>query len=297
MASPYLAVFLALLAWWLSVSTHGQPLSQQTPLVQQKVILDERSDHTSVALMVTLVPAPNFAAISSSDTRKQSFIAWLLPLISQENERIGVLRQEAVELYQLWQTNALSLAQKEWLVDIATDYEVDIDDAQKNFTLEFWQSLLHRLDRVPPSLVLTQAAIETGWGTSRLAQEAHNFFGIMCFTSNCGVKVKGIVGEYRRFKSAQASVAFYMHILNTKGAYQSARMERMHHRLLGHVPSGLQLAKTLLNYSELGQGYVNFVIKVMRSNQLEDYDGAELSAAVDVIAAPEITTLNREGVD
>jgi Bax protein len=297
MASPYLAVFIALLAWWLSVSTQDQPLSLQTPIAQKKIVLDERSDHTAVALMVTLVPAPNFAAISSSDTRKQSFIAWLLPLIGQENERIGMLRREAVELYKLWQTEALSLPQKEWLVDIAADYAVDIDDAQENFTPDFWQSLLHRLDRVPPSLVLTQAAIETGWGTSRLAQEAHNFFGVMCFTPKCGIKVKGIVGEYRRFQSAQASVAFYMHILNTKGAYQTARMERMHNRLLGHIPSGLQLAKTLLNYSELGQGYVNFVIKVMLENQLEDYDGAEMSAAIDVIAAPEITTLNREKVD
>jgi Bax protein len=295
--SPYAAVALALMAWWLSLpnirDTQAQLLLAESPITQETIALDA-SENDEVALTVTLVPAPNFASITLSDARKQSFVASLLPLISQENAMIATQRKEAVRLYALWQKGKLSLDQKEWLVDIATNYEVEIE--RKGFALNFWQNLLHRLDGVPPSLVLTQAAIETGWGTSRLAKDANNFFGIMCFKEGCGVKSVGSSGEFRRFDNAQASVAAYMRILNTKGAYRAARMERMRNRLLGEVPSGLALAKTLLSYSELGQRYVSFLIKIMHENQLEDYDGADAPLSVEVTAVPDATSLTQTKV-
>jgi Bax protein len=286
---PYVAVGFALLAWWFALPAPRGDLAlvsfDSAPISQETIALDG-SENDEVALTVTLVPAPNFASITLSDARKQSFVASLLPLISQENAMIATQRKEAVRLYALWQKGKLSLQQKEWLVDIATDYEVEVE--RKGFNLAFWQNLLHRVDGVPPSLVLTQAAIETGWGTSRLAKDANNFFGIMCFKEGCGVKSVGSSGEFRRFDNAQASVAAYMRILNTKGAYRAARMERMRNRLLGEVPSGLGLAKTLLSYSELGQRYVSFLIKIMHENQLEDYDGADapLSVEVGVVSEP-----------
>jgi Bax protein len=286
---PYVAVGFALLAWWFALPAPRGDLAlvsfDSAPISQETIALDG-SENDEVALTVTLVPAPNFASITLSDARKQSFVASLLPLISQENAMIATQRKEAVRLYALWQKGKLSLQQKEWLVDIATDYEVEVE--RKGFNLAFWQNLLHRVDGVPPSLVLTQAAIETGWGTSRLAKDANNFFGIMCFKEGCGVKGVNTLGEFRRFESAQESVSAYMRILNTKGAYRAARMERMRNRLLGDVPSGLNLAKTLLNYSELGQRYVNFLIKIMHENQLEDYDGADapLSVEVGVVSEP-----------
>jgi Bax protein len=286
---PYVAVGFALLAWWFALPAPRGDLAlvsfDSAPISQETIALDG-SENDEVALTVTLVPAPNFASITLSDARKQSFVASLLPLISQENAMIATQRKEAVRLYALWQKGKLSLQQKEWLVDIATDYEVEVE--RKGFNLAFWQNLLHRVDGVPPSLVLTQAAIETGWGTSRLAKDANNFFGIMCFKEGCGVKSVGSSGEFRRFDNAQASVAAYMRILNTKGAYRAARMERMRNRLLGEVPSGLALAKTLLSYSELGQRYVSFLIKIMHENQLEDYDGADapLSVEVGVVSEP-----------
>lgn len=264
----------------------------ESPVAQETIALDG-SENDEVALTVTLVPAPNFASISLSDARKQTFVASLLPLISQENMRIAAQRKEAVRLYALSQKGKLSLVQKEWLVDIATDYEVEVE--RKGFSLNFWQNLLHRVDGMPPSLVLTQAAIESGWGTSRLAKDANNFFGIMCFKAGCGVKGSS-AGEFRRFSTVQESVAAYMHILNTKGAYRGARMERMRNRLTGDVPSGLGLAKTLLNYSELGQRYVNFLIKIMHENQLEDYDGAESPSIVEVVTTSETSALTQKKI-
>lgn len=293
--SPYVAVTAALLAWWSAweepkrgYNTYLEPISQE--LIQ----LDEASKEDGLGLQVTLIPSPNFADISLSEDRKQSFIAWLLPFIGRENERLSDMRKEATRLYGLSQQHRLSLKQKEWLIDVATDYEVDV--GHKGFDLIFWQNLLHRLDVIPPSLVLTQAAIESGWGVSRLAKDANNFFGIMCFQVGCGVQMPNVSGEFRRFSSPQESIAFYMHILNTKGAYRAARMERMKNRLVGEVPSGLVLAKTLLNYSELGGRYISLLLQVMRDNRLDDYDGADMQALVEVAAVPATNTIPTETV-
>ncbi len=285
-ASPYLTVIFALTAWWLSWPTPPQPVpvASNEPIAQETLRFDEAEADDASGLQVTLIPAPNFSSISLSDDRKQTFIAWLLPLIAQENARVLELRREAVRLYGLSQQNRLSLKQKEWLVSLATDYEVDL--GAKGFDLPFWQNLLHRVDAIPPSLVLAQAAVESGWGTSRLAKDAHNFFGIMCFKPGCGVPFDGGPGEFRRFVGVNDSIAFYMRLINTKGAYRAARAERMRHRLIGDVPSGLALAKTLLSYSELGSRYIDFLLKIMRENKLDEYDGADLPMSIEVNEAP-----------
>lgn len=285
-ASPYLTVVFALTAWWLSWPTPPQPVpvASNEPIAQETLRFDEAEADDASGLQVTLIPAANFSSISLSDDRKQTFIAWLLPLIAQENARVLELRREAVRLYGLSQQNRLSLKQKEWLVSLATDYEVDL--GAKGFDLPFWQNLLHRVDAIPPSLVLAQAAVESGWGTSRLAKDAHNFFGIMCFKPGCGVPFDGGPGEFRRFVGVNDSIAFYMRLINTKGAYRAARAERMRHRLIGDVPSGLALAKTLLSYSELGSRYIDFLLKIMRENKLDEYDGADLPMSIEVNEAP-----------
>ena len=282
--SPYLAVLLALSAWWLS---WPDPILSQSalthqPAVQETLRFDDAVDDSG--LQVTLIPAPNFSAISLSDDRKQIFIAWLLPLIAQENARVLELRREAVRLYALSQQNRLSLKHKEWLVSISTDYEVDV--GSKGFDLQFWQNLLHRVDAIPPSLILAQAAIESGWGTSRLSKDAHNYFGIMCFKPGCGVAFDNGPGEFRRFDSVNDSIAYYMRLLNTKGAYRAARAERMRHRLIGDAPSGTALAKTLIHYSELGSRYIDFLLNIMRVNKLDEYDGADLPMTIEVNEAP-----------
>ncbi|HQT04041.1 MAG TPA: glucosaminidase domain-containing protein [Thiotrichales bacterium] len=259
-------------------------MASNEPIAQETLRFDEAEADDASGLQVTLIPAPNFSSISLSDDRKQTFIAWLLPLIAQENARVLELRREAVRLYGLSQQNRLSLKQKEWLVSLATDYEVDL--GAKGFDLPFWQNLLHRVDAIPPSLVLAQAAVESGWGTSRLAKDAHNFFGIMCFKPGCGVPFDGGPGEFRRFVGVNDSIAFYMRLINTKGAYRAARAERMRHRLIGDVPSGLALAKTLLSYSELGSRYIDFLLKIMRENKLDEYDGADLPMSIEVNEAP-----------
>jgi len=281
---PYWAVLISLSAWWLALPPApdnefyvGQPRSQEVMMLDVGVD-DEQG------MMVTIMPAPDFSGTGLSEGRKQQFVTWLLPLIGEENMHIGALRKEAVKLYHLSQTKRLSLKQKEWLLNVALDYEVDID--KKGFDLQFWQSLLHRLDIIPPSLVLTQAALESGWGSSRLAREGNNFFGMMCFKSGCGMHSPGVKGEFRRFDSPQSAVSSYMRLINTKGAYRTARSERMQNRLLGEMPSGVSMAKTLLSYSELGRGYVMLLMRIMQENHLDDYDGADGLSTLEPVVNP-----------
>jgi Bax protein len=277
---PLWAVLISLSLWWWAlppapVAVPEQPMSW----AHQSIVIDEE-DADVAGLSVTLVLPPDFSAIGLTDERKQAFIHWLLPLILHENAEIAAQRREAVHLYGVWQKKRLSLAQKEWLTNVAMNYGVQVDEG---FNLSFWQNLLHRLDVLPPSLVLTQAAIETGWGTSRIAKEANNYFGMMCFKKGCGVAAKGMNGEFRRYAKAQDSVESYMRLLNISGIYRAARMERMKNRLLGEEPSGMQMAKTLLSYSELGSRYVKFMIQIMHDNELTVYDGVTVMPA-DVVS-------------
>lgn len=292
---PYVMPVMAAILWW-----HAWPEAKPTVVaslsheaIERSLLhLDGGRDEDS-GVQVTLIPAPNFAEISLSEERKQSFIAWMLPMIAQENHRILSLREQAAKLYGVSQQERLSLKQKEWLVNVATDFGVDVDES--GFDMTFWQNLFHRVDAIPPSLVLAQAAAESGWGTSRLAKDVNNYFGIMCFSKGCGVPYVG-AGEYRRFTDAQHAVSFYMSILNTKGAYRAARSERMRQRLIGEVPSGAVMVKTLVHYSELGQRYIQFVLRIMQENRLDEYDGANIFEDVEIGSAELGAPLNSKAV-
>jgi Bax protein len=269
--------------WWWALPEGQENVRDVYPFAQELVMLDTSLNEEDQGIMVTVLPAPDFSGLGLSDGRKQQFIAWLLPLIGEENAKIAELRKKAVNLYGKTQSRRLSLTEKEWLMNLATDYEVDVSDNTNFNHVGFWQGLLHRLDMIPPSLVLTQAALESGWGTSRIAKAGHNYFGIMCFKAGCGIQSDTSKGEFRRFDSAKASVSGYMRIINTKGAYRSARSVRMQSRLLGLAPSGEAMAKTLLNYSELGRRYVSFLMKIMHDNHFEDYDGLDTLVTVETV--------------
>jgi Bax protein len=240
-------------------------------------MFDESKEGDEEGLMVTIVPEADMIELAPLPSKQEQFVSWLLPMIGDENKRIAKQRSEVIKLYTLSQQGKLKLSQKEWLSSLALDYEVDVPTS-KGFDINFWQGMLHRVDVIPPSLVLTQAALESGWGTSRVAKQAHNYFGMMCFKKGCGLASPGTKGEFRKFSSARASVAAYMRLINTRNAYRMARAKRIESRLLGSVPSGYVMAKTLHHYSELGEGYISLLLKVMQANRFEDYDGADLSS-------------------
>lgn len=215
---------------------------------------------------------PDFAAIDPIPARKQAFFDYLTPMIRAENERLLRLRK---------QLDGMSISE---LKALAEQYGVSAADG------DLADELRHHIGRVPVSLVLAQAAIESAWGTSRFARAGNNLFGQWCFTKGCGIVPKsrpsGANHEVRRFDSPQAAIRSYMHNLNSHRAYTKVRAQRSAQRSRSEELSGCYLAEGLESYSEKGSRYVNIVKSLIRTNKLEQNPSY---CAPTVIAEPEST--------
>lgn len=136
--------------------------------------------------------------------------------------------------------------------------------------------LLRRVDIVPPSLALAQAANESAWGTSRFAREGNNLFGQWCYTPGCGlVPMRRELGgrhEVKRFDWPYDSVASYVHNLNTHPAYRGFRQTRESLQDESQTLSGLALLDGLRSYSERGPEYLTAIRNIIVKNDLQSRD-------------------------
>lgn len=228
-----------------------------------------RDDGAAVPrLFLARVPA-DLPRLDSPEARKDAFVKMLLPLILAENERVSAERKHLLTLRDsVAAGGSLSGDDKAWLDDLAARYEVaDDDDAAVVIA-----RLERRVDIVPPSLAIGQAALETGWGTSAAAR-GQAMFGQMVFSDD------GERAEVRRFERIAHAVRAYEHNLNTHRAYERFRARRAAAREQ-HVPlNGYQLALTLIRYSERKMDYVRDVRGIIKANKLQPLDAARLDDA------------------
>jgi Bax protein len=135
------------------------------------------------------------------------------------------------------------------------------------------------MDEVPVSLALAQAAKETGWGTSRFAQEGNALFGQWTWSGE-GLKPKDADQneghKVMKFNVLQASVRAYQRNLNTHKSYKDFRKARAELRDQGLPLDSLVLSKFLKNYAETGNQYVEVLKKIITQNNLKDFDDAKL---------------------
>jgi len=227
-------------------------------------------------------PLPDFTAFETVDAKKQAFFEYVRSRVTAANEAVLADRRRLEELRaELDAEGSLSWFDKRWLYDLAERYEVSRDttselDIEQDFeswpATELIAALLPRVDIVPESLALVQAAKESGWGTARFAVEGKNLFGQQCFEEGCGLmpeeRAAGRRHEVADFDSVQASVDAYVHNLNTHPRYAKFRVIRARQR--GSRPlSGTALADGLMAYSERGQDYIDEVKAMIRQNDLE----------------------------
>lgn len=212
--------------------------------------------------------APDFRTYVAGPARKAEFFKFLGPLIAAENDRVLSQRRRIQRIAQM---SELTQADSEWLADLAADYKLESKEATAAALIE---PLLQRVDVVPVSLALAQAAKESAWGTSRFAVEGNNFFGEWCFRPGCGIvprlRAEDRKHEVEAFSSASASVGSYLRNLNTHANYRSFRMAREALRENGQPLSGLLLADELTGYSERREDYVEEVKHLIRVNRLAD---------------------------
>ncbi|MDA1075929.1 MAG: glucosaminidase domain-containing protein [Proteobacteria bacterium] len=203
---------------------------------------------------------PDFASLEAGSERKAAFLDYLRPIVEAENAVIGEDRQRLQSILR----DGPGWFDQRWLNDLATRYSVEPDDVD---TLQL------RVDTVPVSLALAQAAKESGWGSSRFATEVFNLYGERCFNPGCGVVPRkrrpGAEWEVASFPSPQASVRSYFYNINTHDRYRNLRLKRARLRATKAKPSGFELASGLQAYSTRGQAYVEDIRGLIRSNKLE----------------------------
>lgn len=207
------------------------------------------------------------------DRRKAVFLRMVLPLVLLANEQLEADRNRIQDLRdRLNGGDSLSNRDDAWLSGQFTTYRVEPGD---------WELLLRRVDIVPPSLALAQAAIESGWGTSRFAREGNALFGQWVW----GEAAKGLIPEDRQdgmnhkiraFESPLEAVTSYIRNLNTHRAYRHMRDIRATMRSEGRMPDGHVLAEGLEAYSEKGRDYIDLVRDIIAANDLRALDHATL---------------------
>ncbi len=189
--------------------------------------------------------------------KKETFFRIMLPHIASENDRIRAERAKII-------------SDPENVPDTLYDkYAVEHGDINE---------LLARIDVVPASLVLSQAAIESGWGTSRFARDGNNFFGMRTYDADSkGIDPKQADGfKVMVFKDIADSVRAYMKNLNTNNAYNEFRMARAQHRTQDRVPTGRTMVNFLTAYSEIPEKYVTLLLGMIDHNNLDRFDGVRL---------------------
>jgi Bax protein len=200
--------------------------------------------------------------------QKESFVGITLPLILAANEEISQ-RRKAIE-------RAVMQGDQATVERWARLYRIETGDKP---IADIERRLLLRADFVPVSLALAQAAIESGWGTSRFALQGNALFGQWAWQKDAGLKparASNSEAVVRSFPNLFGSVRAYMHNLNTHPRYAAFRARR--HLLRGRTQSdlGYQLSNFLDGYAEIGEVYVAKLKTLIRSNDLGQYEAARL---------------------
>lgn len=216
--------------------------------------------------------------ISQTSERKRLFFLTLLPMVLMANEEIQAERDLIESVLSAYdQGRAPSAAMIERLEGIQLKYKVSgdlLEDAKAR------DALLRRVDILPPSLVLAQAANESAWGTSRFAKLANNLFGEWTFTPGTGIVPKerpeGQIYEVRSFPTIYDSLQSYMLNINTHRAYAQLRDTRAQLRLEERPLRGVELAEGLTAYSIRREAYVAEIAAMIRHNKLTRFSDISL---------------------
>jgi len=223
---------------------------------------------TKLVKPVRLSLLPNeMKMIESTKKRKNLFIQIILPLVLEENNRIKLNRKK---LFRMLNKNHNSNAEKKWLNEKFKQYGVLNKDLS---------TLKVRMDEVPVSLAIAQAAKETGWGTSRFALEGNALFGQWTWSGE-GIKPAdadhNATHKVMKFKILKSSIRAYQRNLNTHSGYKEFRMARAALRDNRRNLDGLILATYLNKYAETGTEYVKIIKQIIKQNNLTDFDKVKL---------------------
>ena len=227
---------------------------------------DIRKNKLVKPINIDLLPN-EIKSIENVKKRKELFIQIVLPLILEENKKIKLERKT---LFAILNKNSNSEEERNWLKSKFKQYGVVNSDLT---------TLKIRMDEIPVSLAIAQAAKETGWGTSRFAQEGNALFGQWTYDGD-GIKPAGSdagdTHKVMKFKILRASVRAYQRNLNTHKSYRKFRKVRAIQRDVYGSLNSLELSKYLDAYAETGSEYTKILKKIIEQNKLTDFDDAKI---------------------
>ena len=205
--------------------------------------------------------------IKSTQKKKNTFIKIVMPLILDENSKI---LEDRKKLFKILNKQSNSRGEKVWLKRRFKHYQIKDEDIAE---------LKLRMDSIPTSLAIAQAAKESGWGTSRFALEGNAMFGQWTWGKD-GIepaeKDKNRDHKILKFPMLRSSVKSYLHNLNTHRGYKEFRKKRSELRGRNQNISGLDLVRYLYNYAATGTDYVRVLEKIISQNDLTDFDNSVL---------------------
>ncbi len=205
--------------------------------------------------------------LGNTNQKRELFIKILLPLILDENKKI---MDDRKKLFKILAKNFNTVGERVWLKRRFKEYKIDDQDLSK---------LKMRMDIIPVSIAIAQAANESGWGTSRFALEGNALFGQWTWSKK-GISPKNKdpnkSHKILQFQILKASVRAYKNNLNTHNAYKEFREVRAQLRQEDKQIVGLDLTKYLKNYASIGEKYVRILEDIIEKNSLTDFDKANL---------------------
>ena len=209
--------------------------------------------------------------LQSVKLKKETFIKIVLPLIVAENEKILDDRERLKTLVGKKFTSDI---EKQWLRQKLLEYKVKKSDLKE---------LMFRMDMIPVSIALAQAAKESGWGTSRFALEGNAIFGQWTWDGQ-GIAPLKRDGDKNhkilKFPILRASVKAYKNNLNTHKSYFKFREKRKQLRDKNKSITGLSLTDTLKNYAQTGSEYTKILNQIITQNNLSDFEPVKLVNSV-----------------
>ena len=205
--------------------------------------------------------------LKSTQKKKDTFIKIVMPLILDENNKISENRKK---LFKILGKQNNSRGERVWLKRRFEDYGIKNEDVT---------ALKIKMDVIPVSIAIAQAAKESGWGTSRFALEGNAMFGQWTWGKK-GIsplkREKNKDHKILKFPILRSSVKAYINNLNTHNGYREFREKRAELRRKNKKISGVVLVQYLYNYAATGSEYTKILKKIIEQNQLTDFDAAVL---------------------
>ena len=243
------------------------------------IIISQYSSNYAVPSVIQPLPQnpvtvfPDFTKIANVDDKKRQFLDYMQSFLDAENQEISILRSRLLEIRKNIERGTQSVKEIAEVASLSETYRID----HKGMTIAtMTDELLLRVDLIPVSMALAQAANESAWGTSRFTIEGNNVFGQWCYEEGCGIvpsrRISGATHEVRYFDTVEKSVKSYFLNINTHVSYTYLRDLRFKMRERGLKLDPMSLSIGLGKYSQRGTSYVDEIQRIIIQNNLRERD-------------------------